>query len=338
MADYDDFDENAAQRTNNAPYTPHHPIPTIQRYHGYKEERQAQADAQIPDQLNDSNQQDNEGGGGYLDSVKRHLHLGSASKDPSVDEDNPYQNSNRNVMSSTSLEDKRTNNDHQNELERSSHGSEKAQNSSVVKDTSEAIDNTLDPRQKRKNMKHMTRDHATREVTDPVTHLKVTVHDSTDKELKTVPENEPAPGINPRSSTTPSKGQDQLEKETEEQQAQHRGMEKLFPPPQFDATREEIARVYTLALTVGLETILVLSLSVFTLNYLLNSSTSLSRSWLRVIMSTGSILVFVPVVGGTVIWGLRDWLNTRIHAIWENEIVRRFSIFPLTVIYPLVFE
>lgn len=56
-----------------------------------------------------------------------------------------------------------------------------------MEDTSEAIDGALDPREKRKQMKHMDRDEAGREVTDPVTHLRTRIHDSTAQELDNIP-------------------------------------------------------------------------------------------------------------------------------------------------------
>ena len=56
-----------------------------------------------------------------------------------------------------------------------------------LEDTSEAIDGALDAREKRKQMKHMDRDEAGREVTDPVTHLRTKIHDSTAHELDNVP-------------------------------------------------------------------------------------------------------------------------------------------------------
>ena len=102
-------------------------------------------------------------------------------------------------------------------------------------------------------MKHTKR--GSREVTDPVTHLLVTIHDSTDKDLKRLPENLPSAGSGTRTSTGPSaasKSDAQLYKEAKEGQAEHEGMEKLFPPPHFDATEEELVRTYRLAIKMSL--------------------------------------------------------------------------------------
>ena len=320
MADHDDFDENAAQRTNNAPYTPRHPIPTIQRYEGSREERRQLADSQAP-ATETSDSHDTKDAGGFLESAKRHLHLGKPSTDESIDEDKPYQSSNRNVEFPDSQDGKESSSDHHKEHDQGS----QSKGGSMLKDTSEAIGNTLDPKEKRKQMKHMQRDHATREVTDPVTHLKVAIHDSTSKELKTVPENEPAPGIKPRNSAMSSKDQDQLAQETQEQQAQHRGMEKVFPPPNFDDTREEVTNVYVLALSVGLGSMLLVMLLVIAVIQSMGHSTERSRSWFSTIGISLVTLFLGLTTGSFVILGLRNWLSNRIHTIWDDEIVRHPS-------------
>ena len=315
MADYDDFDEDAAQRTNNAPYTARHPIPTVQCYQGTQEERQEQANAQAPaTESTDSVS----GGRGLLDSAKRHLHLGKSSTNDSIDEDHPYPSSNRNVEHA---QDRDGEESYADRMKKQQEGSQD-QSSSVFEDTSEAIGNALDPKAKRKQMKHMQRDHASREVTDPITHLRVTIHDSTSKELETVPENEPAPGTDPRHSATASKDQVQIDQETQEQQAQHRGMEKVFPPPRFDVTREEISDVYALALGMGLGFILLIMLCITAVSSRMSSSSARPRSLLLSIVVLAATLIIAGALGACIIQGLRSWLRKRISAIWEDEMVR----------------
>jgi hypothetical protein len=58
-----------------------------------------------------------------------------------------------------------------------------ARKSGDNRDTPQSVAAELDPRQKRKSMKQRKEDHAGREVTDPVTHLPVTIHDSNKAEL-----------------------------------------------------------------------------------------------------------------------------------------------------------
>lgn len=322
MSGHDDFDENAAQRTNNASYTPRHPVPTVQRYQGRKEERQAEANAQVPHEVAEESRKDGENQG-ILQSTKDFLHIGSSSKVEAIDEEHPYRSANRNLETPADQQNSALN-DH-----RDSIGNEQEPTADGTKgdrgpwDTSEASGNTLDPKQKRKNMKHMKRDHAAREVTDPVTHLRVMVHDTTDKELKTVPENVPPPDTNPRSATgtsAASKSRTQLDSETNEQQVQHSAMEKLFPPPGFDASRDEIAGIYTLAMSVGMGTILGSTLVVLIGIQVFSRSTDDTRSWLNLAASSSLLVFIVGFVGSGVIWFLRGWMNNRIKGIWEDEL------------------
>ena len=341
MSNHDDFDENASSRTYAAPYTPRKPIPTIQRYQAHKDERQADAQATIPEKVEEEVLEDS-GKPGLLDSTKRYFHLDGPLKDKTVDQEHPYPSQNRNHEALAKQDDQSANDrrgEGEQEEEEEDKGHEKSEENgaarnhnesdqskenggSILKDTSEAIDSTLNPRQKRKNMKHMKRDHAAREVTDPVTHLKVTIHDTTNKELKTVPENEPPPGSNPRSATgcsAESKSKSELDRETEEQQADHRGMEKMFPPPSLNATREEIATVFTLAFTVGMGSLLAVCLFLLIGSHLIKGSHG-PKSQLGLLVVSSLLLITGLTVGGGVIWGLRGWLNNRIRGIWEDEL------------------
>ena len=321
MSNHDDFDENASSRTNQAPYTERHPVPTISAYRDRKHERQEDSEATVPQSNTEREARKSEGDHGLLDSTKRFLHLDDHANDERVNEDYPYTSSNRNV--DEDLPDSGAKNDHRDSLPGQDGDQDGSEQSPKLKDTSEAVDNTLDPRQKRKNMKHMKRDHAPREVTDPVTHLKVMVHDTTSKELETVPENEPPPGSNHRNTTSISTGfksESELEQERQEQQGAHKQMEKLFPPPSFAATKKEIANVYSLAFTVGTGSLLLTALVLLIGSHLISSISGMQRSWLKTLLFASLLLVFGAVVGGGIIYAIRGWLLHRINDIWDDEV------------------
>lgn len=321
MSNHDDFDENASSRTNQAPYTERHPIPTISKYQDRKQERQEDSEATVPQPNIEHQASNTEENHGLVDSTKRFLHLNGHVIDKTVDEQRPYSSYNRNVDGNPP--DSEAKNDHRDSLPKESEDQNGSEQSSTLKDTSEALDNTLDPRQKRRNMKHRKRDHAPREVTDPVTHLKVMVHDTTNKELQTVPENERPPGSNHRSATGASAGsktKSELEQETQEQQGAHQQMEKLFPPPSFAATKQEIASVYSLAFTVGTGSLLLTTLVLLIGSHLISGRTDVPRSWLQTLILSSLLLVFGVGAGGGVIWGIRGWLNHRINDIWDEEV------------------
>lgn len=321
MSNHDDFDENASSRTNQAPYTERHPIPTISRYQDRKQERQEDSEATVPQSNIEHEAPKKEEHYGLFDSTKRFLHLDGHINDETINEQYPYSSYNRNVDGNPP--DSEGKNDHRDSLPSEGGDQDGSEKSSTLKDTSEATDSTLDPRQKRKNMKHMKRDHAPREVTDPVTHLKVMVHDTTNKELQTVPANEPPPGSSHRSATGASAGsktKSELEQETQEQQAVHQRMEKLFPPPSFAATKTEISSVYSLAFTVGTSSLLLTALSLLVGSHFISGRTDMQRSWPHTLLLSSLLLVFGVVVGGGIIWGIRGWLIHRINDIWDEEV------------------
>ncbi|KAL9127330.1 MAG: hypothetical protein Q9217_003769 [Psora testacea] len=196
-------------------------------------------------------------------------------------------------------------------------------NGSFLQDSSQAIGGNLDPRQKRKNMKHMSRDHTTREVTDPVTHLPVMVHDSTNEELKSVSENEPPPGSElstADNSGRKTKSETQLQKETNQQQLGHRALQKLFPPPDFDAIREQIAGVYGVAITVGLGSVLLVPLLLLVTAQCLAQTNDHRRSWLNVLVTSIMLLISGLTAGGCMIYIIRGWLQNRIYTVWDDQL------------------
>ena len=321
MSNHDNSNENASKRSYQAPYTERHPIPTISGYRDQKQERQEDSEATVS-QPNIEHETPKKGEDrGLLDSTKRFLHLDGNINDETVNEQHPYSSYNRNVEGNPP--DSEAKNDHRDSIPKENEGQDDSEQSSKLKDTSEAIDNTLDPRQKRKNMKYMKRDHAPREVTDPVTHLKVMVHDTTNKELQTVSQNECPPGSSHRSATGASAGsktKSELAQEGQEQQEAHQQMEKLFPPPSFAATKEDIANVYSLAFTVGTGSLLLTTLVLLVGSHLISVRADLRSSWLHTLLLLSLLLLSGGLAGGGIIWGIRGWLIHRINDIWDEEV------------------
>lgn len=359
MASHDNFDENASKRNYTAPYSHGHKVPNIQEYRERQGERQDISKATVPEEVADEAPKAEEKEGilgaakrhlhldgtvkeeekeGIVGAAKRHLHLDGAVKDPRIDEERPYGSQNRNIEYPAGQEIK-SGNDHQGQdgkgpqhgpnLSKDDDGQDGADqtkgkgNPSIFEDTSEAVENTLDPKQKRKNMKHLKRDHAPREVTDPVTHLRVTIHDTTNKELEEVPENEPQAGALARSATgdtAKSKTESQLEKESKEQQADHAAMEKLFPPPSFDATRERIAGIYRRIFVLSMGTLATaMLLSLLGIQFV-NSTHHEPRTWMKGPISLLILILFCSLVAGSVIRALQIWMENKIRGIWEDEV------------------
>ncbi|KAG8525524.1 uncharacterized protein KY384_009168 [Bacidia gigantensis] len=198
------------------------------------------------------------------------------------------------------------------------------QPSSSLQDTSEAgAENALGAKEKRKYMKKTDRDHAGREVTDPVTHLPVMMHDLGSGELKSVPENEPPAGSQPSRDTELSektKSNDQIDKEIEDLQKQHRGMEKLFPPPNLGAVKEDVSKVYSTALSFGIATTLTIPIFLLVCIVIILHMAGSHQPWSHPLLISSAILLSGFLSGGCVIFSLRGWLNNRISDIWDDHI------------------
>lgn len=157
MSSHETYDDNAVKHSTTHAYNARNPIPTIHGYQQAKEERQADSVATAPAKVEaEKPAVEEKTGSQILNKAKDYLHIDGQSKDGEGVEHQPYQSENRNLDSLGNLQPTHHDED----------------SSSVLEDTSEAIGSTLDPKQKRKNMKK-SRHHAPRNVTDPVTHLPV---------------------------------------------------------------------------------------------------------------------------------------------------------------------
>lgn len=311
MSDHDNFDTSAGNRAANEPYTSHHPVPTVQRY---QEEQQHREDIQEPQETSGDTEQ-----GSSYDAVKEHLHFNGTSSRGKPEQTSaraPYSSQNRNSEIPESKKAIHGPED-RGDGHAKSYGNEK---SSGPPYTHDQVASEQDPRQKRKNIKHLKRDNEGRKVTDPVTHLQVTINDSTEKELENVPQNPPPAGSEPRTLTGTSaliKSDSQLLKEEEEAEAKHEGMRKLFPPPNFQATKDKVAALYNLAITVGLGLTTLTSVTAILSSHLLSRGGP--KSWTNITFSTGIIPLVGVLLGGAILWGLRDWLSHKVDEIWEDE-------------------
>ncbi|KAK3939715.1 hypothetical protein QBC46DRAFT_436852 [Diplogelasinospora grovesii] len=96
-----------------------------------------------------------------------------------------------------------------------------------------------------------------------ITHLPITVHDMTDRDLNATPQNEPAADTSDRISTginQAPKPRDHLEDEQRDLDRDHRGMQKLFPPPDLAAdTKRLITKTCQTALMAGLVSVGILA-------------------------------------------------------------------------------
>ncbi|ORY65771.1 uncharacterized protein BCR38DRAFT_165723 [Pseudomassariella vexata] len=164
-------------------------------------------------------------------------------------------------------------------------------------------------------MKKNKRHDGGREVTDPVTHMPIVIYDKTDKDLNSAPENEPEVGTKHENATGPqgaSKSEEELEAERRDSQRSHNGMQKVFPPPDFEYMRKELANVYQQALYTGLGVIGVVAAVPFVV-----ASWS-GRLYPQFSMFFG--LTCIVASGFGVAAGLGQWMRKKANEVFDDEV------------------
>src|SRR5271155_5622664 len=332
MTTQDTFDQKeASRRAYTAPYTSRHPVPTVQRYREHRDElaNQQKEEEQTYDNENEGKLQHAVG------SVKK-IFLGEDNKHALGD---PYPAENRNDAAATQTQEQSSpvppaapakdkhyvSHSPEQQKNHDRHGQESGnqnaaqngskkdswKNSSSGPSATEVDAGITDPRQKRKNMKHMKREDGGREVTDPVTHLPVIIYDSTDKRLEKALQNEPAPGSQPQRTSGSSgahKSETQIEDETRQVHDAHEAIQKLFPPPSFEDTQAELKRTYEFALTVGLTSIVAFATLVLVVWQLLTLTGKETNSSVRYFVPVFITSFLSAAIGFSIISGIRGWL------------------------------
>lgn len=288
-----------ARRNYRTPYTDKRKIPTISKYREEQEHRQERAKAfedrraTIDEEQDDSPQNDRLGAHGQGDSGQEEISPRGEEHDAGAG------------------------------------AGAGREGDDAPKDTSEASAAATDPRQRRKEH-HRKRDEAAeREVTDPVTHLPVRIRDYTDDALKEVPENAEHYGSTARTATGLSakgKKEGELEEELRELRRERARMQALFPPPEFEAVREELVGVQKTGITAGAVGVAVVAVAVMVLERVLGAG--LLGRYAPEGMS-GSVLSAVKwlMLGGVgagavvaLVFGIRDWMGKKLDAVWDDEV------------------
>ncbi|TID27530.1 meiotically up-regulated protein [Venturia nashicola] len=293
-------DAEVQRRKFKAPYTPRHTIPTIQGYKKIKEEREAGASAGEEDEPSRRER---------AQEAYKTWKDGEPRGEPA--ETDVYPTQNHNGSSHDAVEDT----DHQET------GDEEEEAKKEFKDTTEDGLAERDAKAQRKKMKHRGNDRAEREVTDPVTHLPVTIHDFTGKDLENAPHNV-AP---PRTGTgLIDKSDDELAKESVKQKRAHRGMQSQFPTPDYDACGQEIAQIHRNAMTFGLGLVLLVMVGALLSEKLFGLGSRFESKVLRKesagkSMSSAFLLLLGTASGALAIWAVRDWTDRKLKDVWERH-------------------
>ncbi|RYP52764.1 hypothetical protein DL769_010618 [Monosporascus sp. CRB-8-3] len=327
MSDDRDSEQDAASRRCTNPYSAKHPIPTIQGYRQHRKE----LDGQVEDEERAQQGPEDES------RPKQAYHQAKAVfRDEKVTETGhePYPSSNHNFADRPSRHayDQSSADGEATQGEESTPEGEEQQDGEKGKDgedksATEAVAGAVDPKQKRKAMKKSKRQGKGREVTDPVTHLPLVIHDQTDKDLKGVPENMAQPGDHPSTSTGPqgaSKSEEELNFEKKKSQRVANGMQRVFPPPDFDDTKQELATIYQKAIYAGFGATSFLATILFLLPALFSSRESVAspdnKGRLLPYWSTLANTVLFLLLGGAIAVGISNWVNKKSTEIFDDEL------------------
>ena len=286
MSDSMDFDTDASTRTQAAGYTSKHPIPNIQQYKEKAKERNQRENVQGDVQV-DGNQQ--EPRHSLLRSARERIGLKSSSE--GADGKSSYHSANRNVDGGHGQEDS---DDTSAEAEPLEKGDADKSGGDL-----QAVNAATDPRQKRKNAKHMQRDTTGREVTDPVTHLKVRIHDQTERHLQRLPENEDPQEKAPI--------QDQID----HTESAHVAMERLFPPPRFNRAENQIVDIVRLYFIVGIGSLFAIAFLLLVLQISTGRNQTVVLFISSVILSLSAFALYTTV---------QSIVRKKISSICEDEV------------------
>ena len=188
---------------------------------------------------------------------------------------------------------------------------------STMQDTSQVDPSSTDARQRRKNMKQRKRERAEREVTDPVTHLPVVIHDFTDEALNQVDFTNgslTADGPDMKSETPSSKtdsNENLNNKEATKSQTQYETNNTNFPPPDFDILGRNLNAINNRGLTIGVTSCCVLSLAALWLGAFSRDTSTVA--WLVLSLLAGGGIVLV-------VYGVRSYTTHKITSIFQDEI------------------
>ncbi|KAI8966183.1 hypothetical protein F5Y11DRAFT_215161 [Daldinia sp. FL1419] len=317
MGNQADFEQDASGREYGKPHDAKHPIPTIQ---GYRQHRRELAGQVEDEEQAQQGPEDDSRPKRAFESAKAVI---QGEDNAPKSQHDPYPSTNRNYAGNAPYAPEEESmqpegpkkgsdgdtEDQEGSNKREDGGKKKGQQE---KSATEAVASAVDPKEKRKAMKKTKRHGGGREVTDPVTHLPIVIHDQTEKDLNSAPQNIPAPGLHHYTATGPqgaSKSDHELVTERDELQQTHNGMQRVFPPPDFERTKQGLAAIYEQGVYAGLALIGILAVVLLVVPTFL-----IGPGW-SILFST---ILFILLGAATVI-GMGKWIGKKTSEIFEDE-------------------
>jgi hypothetical protein len=291
-------DNEEDQKRYTAPYTAQHPIPTIQHYREVKDQRRDLAEPVQSEK----------------ESEKKAENKNTVSEDSTDYQDEHKQSGTEDH--DENISDEESSSDDESDVDE------------VVEDTSEALASEKDPKAKRKNLKKRRGNRAERIVTDPVTHLPIRIHDFTTKDLKKAIAEEKFDHpeyARSRSSLSGQAMEGKLKDHAALGERTHREMERLFPPPNFEVIKLQLARIHSISLTavafaIFLFTVLPYLTRDTVVTHLSKYMESKSSRFNMETVVSVSLYIVSGIVTLASLWTIRFWNLKKVDDVWENSV------------------
>ncbi|PFH63466.1 hypothetical protein XA68_10060 [Ophiocordyceps unilateralis] len=195
----------------------------------------------------------------------------------------------------------------------------------VPKDTSQYSPGTAHPKRRRRQLRSRKRERAEREVTDPITHLPVMIHDFTSESLAQLDYNDPPSGTTPETATGTAgkhKSMEELGREQESMQRDHDLLVDRFPPPELEALGRNMVAMFERSLMMGLAgtaAIVFVALSTRQTAAEDESSTRLSRVVAAVTATLGAVAAVVGLIMAVRWYAVRKMDGLFRDELWDAQ-------------------
>ncbi|KAF4589452.1 meiotically up-regulated protein [Ophiocordyceps camponoti-floridani] len=187
----------------------------------------------------------------------------------------------------------------------------------TIQDTSQFSPGTAHPKQRRRQLRSRKRERAEREVTDPITHLPVTIHDFTSESLAQLDYNDPPSGTTPETATgtaAKNKSVEQLEREQVSMQRDHDLLVDRFPPPELEALGRSMVALFERSLIMGLAgTAFILWITLSAGDD--EASTALSRTLASITATLGAGAAIVGLI-----MAVRAYAKRKMDGLFRDEL------------------
>jgi len=306
------YDDTGGSRNYQQPLGSKHTIPTVQEYRSDKQDQRDYLEAQ---------RDDGPGGfQGFKDRVESHLPGHHDESSSGTRQNGQWQGGANSSQSHQNSQQQGSNNvAGHDEVTTLNKRGDTDQDYRGMKDTSQ-VSAASNAKAKRKEMKHRKPERAEREVTDPITHLPVTIQDFTDADLEHLENGDDFTIRNKGTHGVSGSERDSVQEATARGNEIHQNMMKVFPPPDFELAQQELAMVHMHMYTIGLSAVAIVTMAIASLWFrVLEPHPWNQGPLLRLISALFVTALGAALIGGT-IYTAQDVGQKKTKEIWDDSV------------------